>query len=139
MRDPMDYIYFVFGGGLTAFDWTTLLALLVISVIYFVAPAIGYPSSGRGLIFASLWLLLAKFGLALLKSSIIFFEIVENKGTSMGGAKGKFTDEPAMLMLFFLMESGLFVMALVLFVCGLGALRRPLVSPPPLRRDFHDD
>ena len=42
-------------------------------------------------------------------------------------------------MLFFLMESGLFVMALVLFVCGLGALRRPLVSPQPLRRDYHDD
>ena len=46
-----------------------------------------------------------------------------------------------MLMLFFLMESGLFVMALVLFVCGLGAMRRPQTpsTVAPLRRDLHDD
>ena len=140
MREPMDYIYFVFGGGMTAFDWTTLIALLAISVVYFIAPAVGYPTSGRGLIFASMWLLLAKLGLSLLKFSIIFFELVENKSSGTGGStKSKFMDEPSLLMLFFLMESGLFVMALVLFVCGLGALRRPLVSPQPLRRDYHDD
>jgi hypothetical protein len=138
LREPMDYVYFVFGGGLTAFDWTTMIALFIISVIYFVAPAIGYPSSGRGLIFASMWLLLAKLGLSLLKFALIFFEIVENK-TSGGTSKSKFADEPALLMLFFLMESGLFVMAMVLFVCGLGALRRTLVTPAPIRRDLHDD
>src|SRR6516162_2356422 len=138
MRDPLDYVYFIFGGGLTAFDWTTMLALFVVSVVYFVAPSIGYTTSGRGLLFASMWLLLAKFGLSLLKFTLIFFEIVENKSSGSVG-KSKFTDEPALLMLFFLMESGLFVMAMVLFVCGLGALRRPLTVVEPLRRDFHDD
>ncbi len=141
VRDPMEYVYFIFGGGLTAFDWTTMIALLIISLVYFVAPAIGYTASGRGLIFASMWLLLAKFGLSLLKFGLIFFEIVENKtGGSGGGSASKFTSEPALLMLFFLMESCLFVMAMVLFVCGLGVLRRPApVVVEPLRRDFRDD
>src|SRR5262249_60530967 len=79
MREPMDYIYFVFGGGMTAFDWTTLIALLAISVVYFIAPAVGYPTSGRGLTFASMWLLLANLGLSLLQVTIIFFAPVDNK------------------------------------------------------------
>jgi hypothetical protein len=137
----MDYVFFVFGGGLTAFDWTTMIALFVVALVYFVAPAIGYSSSGRGVIFASLWLLLAKFGLSLLKFALIFFEIIENKTSGSGsGSSSKFASEPALLMLFFLMESGLFVMAMVLFVCGLGVLRRPApVVVEPLHRDFRDE
>jgi hypothetical protein len=140
MRDPLDYIYFVFGGGLTSFDWTTLIALLGISVVYFIAPALGYKPAGRGLIMASLWVLLAKFGLSLLKLAIVFFAIVDKQGSSGssgGSGRSKFLDEPSMMMFFFLMESGLFVLALVLFVCGLAALRRHTDSP--LRRDYPDD
>jgi hypothetical protein len=137
MRDPMDYM--LFGGGMTAFDWATIFALFAISVVYFIAPPIGYTSSGRGLIFASLWLLLAKFGLSLVKYALIFFELVENRSSGSSPGRTRFLDEPALLMLFFLMESGLLVMAMVLFVCGLGALRRPLPVSTPVRRDLHED
>jgi hypothetical protein len=143
MRDPLDYIYFVFGGGLTSFDWTTVIALLGFSIIYFIAPSLGYKSSGRGLILASLWVLLAKFSLSLLKLTIVFFALIEKQaggpGGSGGSAKSKFLDEPWMMMFFFLMESGLFVLALVLFVCGLGLLRRPQDQSPSLRRDYPDE
>ena len=111
-------MYFIFGGGLTSFDWTTMLALFVVSVVYFVAPVIGYTSSGRGLIYASMWLLLAKFGLSLLKSRGIFFEIIEKEEHGGGSVRAPSPTNRALLMLFFLMESGLFVMAMVLFVCG---------------------
>jgi hypothetical protein len=127
---------YLISGSLTSFDWTTMLALFVVSVVYFVAPVIGYTSSGRGLIYASMWLLLAKFGVSLLKFALIFFEVVANKSSGSGTLP---TGELGLYVLFFLMESGLFVLAMVLFVCGLGALRRPLTVVEPLRRDFRDE
>jgi hypothetical protein len=144
MPNPPDYVSFLAGGGLTAFDWTTMVALFVVSIVYFLAPVLGYSSSGRGPLFMSMWMLVAKFGLALLKFAFLFRDVIEG-GSSVGAGRSTSSND-AMLMGFFLMESGLFVVAMVLFVCGLATLRRPfpMVEPrlpvvEPRRRDYQDD
>ena len=135
MGDRLEYFFL---GGMSPFDWTSMFALFAIAVIYFVAPALGYMNSGRGLLLASLWLLLGKCSLALVKFALIFFEMIEGKGSGSSSSSTHFLDSPTMLMLFFLMESSLFVMAMVFFVCGLARCTAQPNSMP-IRRDLHDD
>jgi hypothetical protein len=131
--DMMDEIFMrsmVF-SGLTGLDVVTLLAMGLIAALYFFAPVVGYSASHRGLLMASLWMLIAKMGLALLKMSILFFEMLDGKTSGSGP---KFMEGPGIFILFSLLESILFILAMVLFVCGLLALRRVADGPLPVRR-----
>ena len=138
MRDPIEYTFMLYGNGMTVFDWTTMLALFVVAIVYFIAPVLGYSSSGRGPLVMSMWLLLAKFSLSLLKFGFLFREVFENGSATASAGKSTVNNE-AILMAFFLLESGLFVVAMVLFVCGLATLRRPYPVVEPRRRDFPDE
>ena len=51
--------------GLFQSEGTTVLALLVIGAIYFLAPAVGYVSSKRGTLLAAMWALIIKVGIGL--------------------------------------------------------------------------
>src|SRR5437667_8610497 len=42
------------------FDWVTVVAFFLMAAFYFMAPMMGYLSSRRGFLAASLWLMLAK-------------------------------------------------------------------------------
>jgi hypothetical protein len=105
------------------FFWSpllTMLALLVVGLLYFLAPALGYTSYNRGLLLGSLWVLIAKMALVIFKMGILFME--EMDGTSSGG---KLTgNAPLLAMLFSMLESGMFILAMALFAGGLASLRR---------------
>ena len=109
----------------------SMLALLVFGLLYFLAPALGYTSYNRGLLLGSLWILIAKMALVIFKMGILFLE--EMDGTSSGG---KVTgNAPIVAMLFVMLESGMFILAMALFAGGLASLRRDpeLMRPPPPR------
>jgi hypothetical protein len=125
-------VRYMLAGGL---DWPTLLALFVVALVYFLAPALGYLSSQRGLLLGAMWVLLAKVGLAVLRTGYLLFEVLGNKGAGVKGVDG-----PAVFVLMSLLEGGLLVLGLVLFVAGLAGLRRhDDVLAPGARRPFVED
>ena len=140
--DELYYRMILSGGiGLTGLDWTALLALLIIGIVYLAAPALGYAPYQRGLLLASMWVLIGKMALAVLKMAILYFSAMESRTSGGGGTTTpkSMGDLPTVIMLFSLLEAGLFILALILFVAGLSALRRgdgPRNIPP---RSFPDE
>lgn len=114
----------------------TMLALLVVGLLYFLAPAVGYTTYNRGLLLGSLWVLIAKMALVIFKMGILFLEKLD--GTPLGD--GTSPNGPVLVMLFTLLESGMFVLAMALFAGGLASLRRDHDSlRPPPHRPFPND
>ena len=108
----------------------TVLALLVIGLVYFLAPALGYTSTRRGLVLAALWFLVARLGLGLFNFALLL-EAGFGGTTPWGAASGTFR---SLGLLFALLEYGLLVLSMALFVVGLASLRRKedLFRPPGL-------
>jgi hypothetical protein len=114
----------------------TMLALLVVGLLYFLAPVLGYTTYNRGLLLGSMWTLLAKMALTMFKMGIFFLEAAGNP-SPMGGT----SPNPNLVgLLFPMLESALFMVAMALFVIGLTALRRdPEGMRPPAHRSFTND
>ena len=126
------------GGLLGGVDWLTVLALLMVGLLYFLAPVFGYRTNNRGLLLASLWVLIGKMGLALLRVCIVAMEILDRaKVPSSGG--GNSTMMETLLVLVSVFETGLFILGIVLFVIGLTALRRDMDLPRGRLRDLPDE
>lgn len=122
------------GGGIFGIDWVTLLALFAVGLVYFLAPVLGYRTSRRGQLIASLWLLIAKMGLSMLRACVLAVEILDRSLTS-----GPFKSTlEAIFLLAYALETGLFVLAMVLFVIGLTSMRHEMELPHSLPRNFHD-
>jgi hypothetical protein len=129
-------VRYLLAGGL---DWATLLALFVVALVYFLAPALGYVPTQRGLLLGAMWVLLAKVGVTVLKTGYLLFAILEGKGAG-GGPGVKAFDGPAFFVLMSLFEGGLLVLGLVLFIAGLAGLRRhDDVLRPSARRPFVEE
>ena len=122
-------------GLLGGIDWLTLLALLVVGVLYFLAGVFGYRQ--RGLVLASLWVLILKLGLALLRVCILALEILDRP--KVAGSGGSSTTAEMLIVLLNVFETGLFFLGLVLFVIGLSALRRDMDLPRSVPRGFQDE
>jgi hypothetical protein len=120
-------------GTMGGLDWPTLLGLFVVALIYFLAPVAGYAPGQRGLLFAALWMLVARMALAMLRVALLAFVALDGLG------RGKLLGGEALFSLFGLAEAALFVVAMVLFVAGLASLRRGGVPGAPPRRPFPDD
>ena len=129
-------VRYLLAGGM---DWVTLLALFVVAGVYFLAPALGYASGQRGLLLGSMWVLLAKVGVTVLKTGYLLFAIREGKASGPPPAARAF-DGPALFVLTSLFEGGLLVLGLVLFIAGLAGLRRhdDILRPGP-RRPFVEE
>ncbi len=125
------------GGMLGGVDWLTLLALLAVALVYFLAPVFGYRTRQRGLLLASLWVFIGKMGLALLRVCILALEILDHPSTQPPSSTRSTVDPVFVLMTVF--ETGLFVLGIALFVIGLSALRREMDLPRALPSDFRDD
>jgi hypothetical protein len=129
-------------GFLSGIDWVTLVALLAIGLLYFLAPVLGYRPGQRGLLLASLWVLLGKMAMGVLKLCILALEILDRPGkvTSTGQTASSVSKAPETLfILMSVFEAGLFVLGIALFVIGLTTLRREMDLPRPLSRNFPDD
>lgn len=128
------------GGLLGGVDWLTVVALLVTGALYFLAPVFGYRMSNRGLLVASLWVFIAKMGLALLRVCIVAMEFLDRTKVPTSGGSGSSTNMMEMVLIVMsVFETGLFVLGIVLLVIGLTALRRDMDLPRSPRRDFPDD
>jgi hypothetical protein len=103
--------------GSLGLDWAALVALLVVGAIYAAAPAMGYATYSRGVLLGSLWLLVLKMILGAMRIGLVYFLVTATHGSAAD------LGEPLYLVLG-LLESGLFLVALLLFVTGLAALRR---------------
>ena len=121
-------------GGSGGLDWPTLLGLLVVALVYFLAPTAGYVTERRGLLLAALWVLVGKVAVMMLKMALLFFEVLDTRMNS------RLAEGGALFMLLTMLEGGLFILALILFVSGLAALRRS--DDPTLnfeRRNYRDE
>jgi hypothetical protein len=125
------------GGLLGGVDGLTLLALLAVALLYFLAPVFGYRTGQRGMLLASMWVLIFKMGLALLRMCILALELLDR--SSMPTGSGARTTVQYLFVLISVFEMGLFVLGIVLFVLGLTALRRDMDLPRGLPRGFRDD
>ena len=123
-------------GGLV--DWgplVTVLALLAVGLVYFLAPVLGYTTYNRGLLLGAMWVLIGKMALAILRAGIIFLQVMDlssHSGSSMSSSSTEGKDAAMMLMLFGMLETGVFILAMALFAGGLASLRR---DSDPMRRD----
>lgn len=122
-------------GFLSGVDWLTLLALLAVAAVYFLVPVLGYRLGQRGLLLASMWVLIGKMGMGVLKVCIVAMEALDPPKT--GGSGSKTTENLIVLLSVF--ETGVFVLGIVLFVVGLSALRREMDLPRSLPRGFSDE
>ena len=121
-------------GGSGGLDWPTTLGLFVVALIYFLAPTAGYVAERRGLLLATLWVLVGKVAVMMLKTALLFFEVLDTRMNS------RLAEGGALFMLLTMLEGGLFILALILFVSGLAALRRS--DDPTLnfeRRTYRED
>jgi hypothetical protein len=133
------------------FNWAPLLgllALLAVGLVYFLAPALGYTTYNRGLLLGAVWVLIAKTALMVFKVGILLLEEIDKSPSSSSPSSGSppFSGSssssskyaaggPVMTLVFFLLDSGLFVLALSLFAGGLASLRRE-ADARPLGRAF---
>ena len=113
----------------------SMLALLMVGLLYFLAPALGYTSYNRGLLLGSLWVLIAKMALVIFKMGIVF--LAELDGSSSGGKMAG--GAPILAMLFVMLDAGMFILAMALFAGGLASLRRDLEPSRPPHRSFPND
>ncbi len=119
-----DWFRMLWGGGLV--DWTplvTMLGLLGVGVVYFLAPVCGYTTYNRGLLLGAMWVLIARMGLSIFQTGLLFLQTLDQP--SMNGPS---TAQNTMMisMLFSMLESGMFILAMALFAGGLASLRRDL-------------
>ncbi len=119
-----DLFRMLWGGGLV--DWTplvTMLGLLGVGVVYFLAPVCGYTTYNRGLLLGAMWVLIARMGLSIFQTGLLFLQAMDQP--SMNGPS---TAQNTLMisMLFSMLESGMFILAMALFAGGLASLRRDL-------------
>jgi hypothetical protein len=129
-------------------EWTSILAILGIGTIYFLAPVLGYDVGRRGALLASLWAMIVKIGIGLFRTGFIVLQALDVSGLGFvppnyrppgrGGSAptwntpGAFSDlHQTIEIILILGETVVFMGAMILFVYGLQKLRRrPQPFPP---------
>jgi hypothetical protein len=110
----------------------TMLALMVIGLLYFLAPVLGYTPYNRGLLLGSMWTLVVKMALTIFKMGVFFLA-----GPSQTGMNPQ--NQILAGLLFPILESTLLILAMALFVGGLASLRRDQDRMSPPHRSFTND
>jgi hypothetical protein len=122
-------------SGAFGFNFTTLLALIVMALVYFLAPCAGYQPNTRGALLAALWFLFIKFLVGLVSLGLALDAATAKKEPVLKG-----DDALTVIRLLGFAEIGLFALSLLLFLIGLSTLRRGGGAAPPLepRRPYND-
>jgi hypothetical protein len=116
-----DILRLGFGGISLWLPVVTVLAVFGVGFVYFLAPVLGYIPTRRGLLLISLWLLVIRMGMGIIMFALLLDEDVATGVGMMGkGAMGG----RVVWVLLALLDYGLFVLAMALFVGGLASLRR---------------
>lgn len=117
------------GGGsqTSGIDMTSLVALLTIAVIYFLAPVVGYRFQRPAGIVAALYILVGTTGVSVLQAIMQWLQWLDNGpgfgGGFGGGPRGRDLTFMQILFLVGILKSLAFLLALVFFVVGLQSMR----------------
>jgi hypothetical protein len=143
MREQLLYLQSL---GLSQVDWSSILFLIVAGTLYVVAPPLGYVSSKRRMLAASMWAMIGKLAIAIFRQCLFSLEALggpaagnnwnvvaaPSRGNGLFGAFDQLL--PVLLTL---AETVAFLAAVILFVFGIQRLvrREPVaVQPHPAER-----
>src|SRR5438132_2028788 len=132
MNEQLFYMQYL---GFFQAEWSAIIALLVAGTLYFLAPAVGYAASKRGTLLASLWAMIGKLGIGIVRQALVSLQFHLGGGIGMpsrssaGGLFGAFDEIVPVLLS--LAETIVFLAAIILFVFGLQRLERR--EPPPFQ------
>jgi hypothetical protein len=155
MNSLLPYIQ---SAGYSHTEWSSMLFLLLVGTIYFIIPVLGYSTSKRGVLAASMWAMICKLAIAIFRDCLLALQLwyaaptvatntwnvpaagappaMVFSSTSPAGSSGliaKFEEQlPALLGL---AEMVAFLAAIILFVLGLQRLVRR--EPPPFQVPQH--
>jgi|GEM_PF-7085191 len=143
MREQLLYLQSL---GLSQVDWSSILFLIVAGTLYVVAPPLGYVSSKRRMLAASMWAMIGKLAIAIFRQCLFSLEALGGpaagnnwnvmpvpaptaaRGSGLFGAFDELL--PVLLTL---AETVAFLAAIILFVFGIQRLvrREPVPMQPP--------
>jgi hypothetical protein len=142
MREQLLYLQSL---GLSQVDWSSILFLIVAGTLYVVAPPLGYVSSKRRMLAASMWAMIGKLAIAIFRQCLFSLEAL---GGPAVGNNWNVTPVPAptasrgngvfgafdelLPVLLALAETVAFLAAIILFVFGIQRLvrREPVPMQP---------
>lgn len=135
--ERIDDFYFFHQVLLGGIGWPLILAFSVVAFIYFLSPPLGYDPRKRVCLAVSLWLLVATMALIMMRIALVALVGLEDSMSGPGG--GPSTGNRQVFVIIALissfLETGSFILAMVLFVVGLMMLKRPEFVDPRSRRD----
>ncbi len=103
-------------------DWSAVLLFVVIAVVYFLAPVVGYRADRRGGLSAALFLLIGYASLSMIQIVVWYTKMVEPRPPTR-----QELGELHLHFLFAMLKMGSFILSMLVFALGLLSLR--------LRRD----
>ena len=89
-----DWFRMLWGGGLV--DWTplvTMLGLLGVGVVYFLAPVCGYTTYNRGLLLGAMWVLIARMGLSIFQTGLLFLQTLDQPSMNGPSTAAEYDDD----------------------------------------------
>lgn len=129
MRDFEGMMFLQMMGAGSVVDWVVILSFFAVALTYFLAPVLGYNPERRGMVGASLYLLLAYAGISVLQYALLYLQMMDPGG-------GRPDDLTRLVLFGFSILKGLFFfLALLLYVLGLQSLRMRRPDDRDLRRD----
>lgn len=112
------------GSGL---DWIVAFSFVAFALVYFLAPVLGYDGSRRGLISASLYVLLG-YGVVLLLQVIVSYLMFISRSNNNNNFGGPGTAPAHFNFLFSIVKIVVYLGAQGCFIFGLQSLRRDHVA-----------
>ncbi len=84
------YLLQMMSGGMvdTWAPLVTMLGMLGVGLVYFLAPALGYTTYNRGLLLGSLWVLIARTALSIFRTGLFFLEAMDQPSGGGGPFSG---------------------------------------------------
>jgi hypothetical protein len=113
-----------FAGLFGAFDLVAMLAFVAFATVYVAAPALGYRADRRGLVGASLYILIGYGCLSVLQMGMLFVLTMDRPSSRSG---------ETMAVIFFgftVLKMMAFLLATLLFVIGIQMLRLRRINAP---------
>jgi hypothetical protein len=110
---PDDTLMRIFGSATVgSIEWVAVFSFIAFALVYFLAPVAGYQAQKRGLLLASLYLLVGYGLLALLQITILYLVYLAGPRGSGSGTMNFVTIVTIVKLMVFLAAQGMFVLGL---------------------------
>jgi len=122
----------LWSGLFNSGEWATILLFLGMGLVYFLAPAAGYTLANRFRIALGMWVLVGKFGLALIRLSL-WTTLIVDRSSPKGFGNTFPSPLDTGLMYLPILESSALILAMIMFILGLQGLKRRVEHPAAQR------